>query len=158
MLALAYVLTGDRGVAEELTQEAFLAAHRAWGRISTYEDPGQWVRRVVANRSVSQVRRRMAEARALTRLRARPHPAVELPAHDAEFWQAVRRLPTRQAQAVALHYLEDRPVAAIADVLGISPATVKVHLHRGRAALSVSLGCEPVGDEDDGKDEAEGST
>ncbi len=58
---------------------------------------------------------------------------------DPAFWDAVRRLPRRQAQCVALHYLEDRSVADIARVLGIGEATVRVHLHRGRSTLAAAL-------------------
>jgi len=148
VVALAYALSGSRGAAEELAQEAFLEAHRAWDRIGGYDDPGAWVRRVVVNRSVSRVRRRVAEAKALARLAGRRDLPAELPDPEAGFWEAVRRLPTRQAQAVALHYLEDRPVAEIAGILDISADTVKVHLHRGRRALAESLGCH-VNEEDD---------
>jgi RNA polymerase sigma factor (sigma-70 family) len=149
VVALAYGLSGSRSGAEELAQEAFLEAHRAWDRVSTYDDPAAWVRRVVVNRSVSQVRRRMAEARALTRVMGRRELPAVLPDSDAEFWRAVRRLPRRQAQAVALHYLDDLSVAAVAAVLEISPETVKVHLHRGRAALAEALGLTTIDDEDD---------
>ncbi|MEQ1786887.1 MAG: sigma-70 family RNA polymerase sigma factor [Acidimicrobiales bacterium] len=140
VVALAYGLSGSRGGAEELAQEAFLEAHRAWDRISAYDDPAAWVRRVVVNRSVSQVRRRVAEAKALTRVMGRRELPTALPEPDAEFWRAVRRLPRRQAQAVALHYLDDLSVADVAAVLEISPDTVKVHLHRGRRALAEALG------------------
>jgi RNA polymerase sigma factor (sigma-70 family) len=149
VVALAYGLSGSRSGAEELAQEAFLEAHRAWDRVSAYDDPAAWVRRVVVNRSVSQVRRRMAEARALTRVMGRRELPAVLPDSDAEFWRAVRRLPRRQAQAVALLYLDDLSVAAVAAVLEISPETVKVHLHRGRAALAESLGLTTIDDEDD---------
>jgi RNA polymerase sigma-70 factor (ECF subfamily) len=140
VVALAYGLSGSRGGAEELAQEAFLEAHRAWDRISRYDDPAAWVRRVVVNRSVSHVRRRVAEARALTRVMGRRELPAVLPESDAEFWRAVRQLPRRQAQAVALHYLDDLSVADVAAVLEISPDTVKVHLHRGRRALADALG------------------
>lgn len=148
VVALAYGLSGSRGAAEELAQEAFLEAHRAWDRVGGYDDPAAWVRRVVANRSVSRVRRTMAEVRAITRVAGRRELPTELPESDAGFWRAVRRLPDRQAQTIALHYLEDRSVAEIAEVLGISPDTVKVHLHRGRRALAISLGCD-TDEEDD---------
>jgi RNA polymerase sigma-70 factor (ECF subfamily) len=105
------------------------------------------VRRVVSNRAVSGLRRRLAEARALTRFANRRELPVELPTDGEAFWTAVRRLPGRQAQVVALHYLEDRSVADIAAVLDISPDTVKVHLHRGRKALASALGCS-TGEED----------
>ena len=50
--------------------------------------------------------------------------------------EAVRALPARQAQAIALHYLEDRSVADIAEILECSESTVKVHLHKGRTKLA----------------------
>lgn len=142
VVGLLYGLTGNRWWAEELAQEAFLAAHRRWDRIGAYDDPGAWVRRVAVNHSVSSARRRMAEARALARLgRRRVEPVELLAPADEEFWAAVRALPTRQAQAVTLHYLEDRSVDDIAAVLGCAPATVKVHLHRGRNTLATKLDC-----------------
>ena len=57
----------------------------------------------------------------------------------------MRALPARQAQCVALLYLEDRPVTEIGQILGIAPGTVRVHLHEARATLARQLG-EP--DED----------
>jgi RNA polymerase sigma-70 factor (ECF subfamily) len=147
VVAMAYGLSGSRTAAEELAQDAFLAAHRRWDEIGAYADPGAWVRRVVVNRSVSLFRRRAAEARALVRLASRPTPPAALPPDDAEFWRAVRRLPARQAQSIALHYLEDRSVDDIAGILGCAPATVRVHLHRGRQALAAALGCST--DEED---------
>jgi RNA polymerase sigma-70 factor (ECF subfamily) len=86
--------------------------------------------------SMSMFRRRYAEARALARLAGRATAAMpELSADDAEFWAAVRSLPRRQAQVIALRYFEDRPVAEIAEVLGTATGTVKKHLHDGRRAL-----------------------
>jgi RNA polymerase sigma-70 factor (ECF subfamily) len=146
VLGLAWTLCGDRSLAEELTQDAFMAAHRKWQVISGYEDPGGFVRRVVANRSVSAIRRRTAEARALVRVgnrRSDQSREVDLP--DDAFWAAVRALPDRQAQAIALHYLEDRSVGDIAAILEIATSTVKVHLHRGRQTLAETLGTSREG-------------
>lgn len=142
VVALAYVLSGSRSAAEELAQEAFLAAHRRWDEIAGYDDPAAWVRRVCANRSTSFVRRRISEAKAAARLANRRVLPDELPPDAAAFWLAVRRLPRRQSQVVALHYLEDRPVAEIAALLQCAEGTVKVHLHRARKALAAELGCE----------------
>jgi RNA polymerase sigma-70 factor (sigma-E family) len=143
VVGLAYALSGNRWVAEDLAQEAFLAAHRRWDRIATYERPGAWVRRVVANLSVSAFRRSLAEAKALASLAfGQPSTLAELSVEDVEFWRAVRRLPRRQAQVVALHYLEDRPVSQIADVLGMAIGTVKKHLHDGRRELARRLELE----------------
>jgi RNA polymerase sigma-70 factor (ECF subfamily) len=63
-----------------------------------------------------------------------------LPADDAHVWEAVRALPRRQAQVVALVYLEDLSVAETAAVLGCGEGTVKTHLRRARSSLAQRLG------------------
>ena len=75
----------------------------------------------------------------MARLKPREEYLPALQAEDADFWKAVRNLPKRQAQVIALHYLEDRPIAEIAQVLGCSQNTVKVHLHKGRDRLARRL-------------------
>jgi RNA polymerase sigma-70 factor (sigma-E family) len=141
MVALAYALSGSRHAAEDLAQDGFLAAHRRWDEISGYDQPLAWVRRVVANMSAKLIRRRAAEARALVRFAGRRQtPVAELDEQDAEYWRAVRSLPLRQAQVVALHYLFDLSVVDVAATLGIAEGTVKAHLHKARAALANKLG------------------
>jgi RNA polymerase sigma-70 factor, ECF subfamily len=143
VVGLAFALTGNRWIAEDLAQEAFLAAHQSWSRIAGYDQPDLWVRRVVANLSVSAFRRKVAEAKALGRIAlGRPPGLPELSVDDAAFWDAVRSLPRRQAQVVALHYLEDRPIAEVARILGTAPGTVKKHLYDGRQALARRLGAD----------------
>ena len=143
VVALVYTLSGSRFAAEELTQDAFLEAHRRWSTVGAYDDPGAWVRTVAMNKARSALRRRSAEIRAYVRHVGRERSApAELPDPADEFWAAVRALPDRQAQAVALHYLEDRSVDDIATILDISPGTVKTHLHRARATLADRLGIE----------------
>lgn len=137
---LAYVLSGSRWAAEDLVQDAFMDAHRRWGEIGSYENPGAWVRRVVANRSVSSYRRRQAEGRALLRMKAGSRKGLpELAADTEEVWGAVRRLPRRQAQVTALTYLDGLSLQEVADALGISVPTVGTHLQRARKALARSL-------------------
>lgn len=140
VVSLVYLLSGSRWAAEELTQDAFLEAHKRWGTISGYDDPGAWVRRVAVNRARSWGRRKSAEARAYAKhsIRSRELPAELPPTADA-FWAAVRSLPDRQAIIVALHYHDDRPVDDIAAILDISPGTVKTQLHRARRALATRL-------------------
>jgi RNA polymerase sigma-70 factor (ECF subfamily) len=140
VVAFAYALSGSWWVAEDLAQEAFLAAHRRWERVGLLERPGAWVRRALTNLAASAVRRRFSEARALLRLTSRREPPEPLPDDEVDFLRAVRSLPRRQAQAVALFYLEDWPTAQIAEALGCSDATVRVHLHNGRRALARRLG------------------
>jgi RNA polymerase sigma-70 factor (ECF subfamily) len=141
LVGFAWALTGDRAAAEDLAQEALAAAWHRWAVVGGYDRPGAWARRVVANRAIDRRRKAGREQRALRRLGGNAHPAVvELEPDDDRFWAEVRRLPERQAQAVALHYLEDRGVAEIAEILGCAEATVRVHLHRGRLALGRVLG------------------
>ncbi len=144
VVALVYVLSGSKWAAEELTQDAFVEAHRKWGTISNYDDPGAWVRKVAVNKARSWGRRKGAEARAYAKhtLAARELPA-QLPEGADEFWSVVRKLPDRQAQIIALHYLDDRPVDDIANLLGISAGTVKTQLHRARKTLSTTLAVDP---------------
>ena len=142
VIGLAYALSGSRSAAEDLAQDAFVAAHKNWGKISQYDKPEAWVRRVVANLSVSRFRKTISEAKAVARLNRDQHVLPELPGEADEFWAAVRSLPKRQAQSIALHYLEDRPVTEIAEILQCSPSTVKVHLHKGRAGLASRLGLD----------------
>lgn len=140
VLALAYGLSGSRSGVEDMTQESFAAAFRDWDRVGRYGDPGAWVRRVLVNRSVSAWRRRVSELRAVLRLggdtRARP---VELDPAVDEVWGEVRRLPKRQAQVVALMYVEDRSIEDIAAILGCSTGAVKQHLFRARKRLAERL-------------------
>jgi RNA polymerase sigma factor (sigma-70 family) len=137
---LAYGLSGSRSGAEDIAQEAFLRAYRDWNRVGSYEHQAAWVRRVAANLATSGLRRRLIEARALTRLAARRESALDpLPADNAEFWRAVRALPQRQAQAVALYYLEDRSIHQTAVVLDCAEGTVKAHLAKARRTLARRL-------------------
>jgi RNA polymerase sigma-70 factor, ECF subfamily len=145
VVALAYALSGRKGVAEDLAQDALLATHQRWATVCQYENPGGYVRHVVANMACSYRRRVVVEGRAITRLASRARPAVDaLDPPDAEFWRAVRALPRRQAQVLALYYLEDRSADEIASILRCSDATVRVHLHRGRSALAGRLGLKEV--------------
>jgi RNA polymerase sigma factor (sigma-70 family) len=147
VVALAYALSGSRAGAEDIAQEAFLRAYRDWDRVGSYEHQAAWVQRVAANLATSGLRRRLAETRALTRLAGRREPAVDpLAVENAEFWAAVRTLPRRQAQAVALYYFQDLSIQQTATVLGCTEGTVKAHLAKARRALAPQLQPEPPED------------
>jgi RNA polymerase sigma factor (sigma-70 family) len=133
VVKLAYALSGSRMAAEDIAQEAFLAAYRDWDRVGGYEQRAAWVRQVAANLAMSSLRRRFAEVRALARLAGRREVRLDaMPAGTADFWRTVRALPKRQAQAVALHYLEDLSIQQIAEVLDCAEGTVKAHQAKGR--------------------------
>lgn len=138
LVQLAFVLSGSRYGAEDIAQDAMVAAWKNWREL---EKPLAWTRRVVANLAVSTIRRRIAEGRAMVRLAiGRGEPIAELPEPDTDFWAAVRTLPTRQRQMVTLYYLADCSVAEIAVTLGCAEGTVRATLHKGRAGLARRLG------------------
>jgi RNA polymerase sigma factor (sigma-70 family) len=144
VVALGWTLTGSRTAGEELAQDAFLDAYRRWGHVGSLDRPGAWVRRAVANRAVSHRRHlRVVEAgtaRLATAARvAQSAHDTAPPDTDPAFWAAVRALPERQAQAVALHYLEDMAVDDIAALLAMRASTVRVHLSRARRTLARTL-------------------
>jgi RNA polymerase sigma-70 factor (ECF subfamily) len=144
VVRLVYALSGNRMGAEDIAQEAFLRAYRDWDRVGSYEHQAAWVRRVATNLATSGLRRRLLEARALARLAGRREPALEpLPADQADFGRALRALPRRQAQAVALFYVEDLSVQQIAEVLDCAEGTVKAHLAKARSALAKRLRLDP---------------
>ena len=139
VLGLAFVLCGDRGVAEELAMGAFETALRQWPRVSEMASPEGWVRSVVANASVSRFRRLAAERRARRTLAETSETVVVDDGLSGEVWEAVRRLPRRQAQVVALFYFEGYGRVETAAVLGISEESVKTHLERARRRLADEL-------------------
>jgi RNA polymerase sigma-70 factor (ECF subfamily) len=129
-------IVGEATEAEAITQEAFLKALTRWGRVRRYDRPGAWVRRVAirdAVRSAERTRRPPLAERA-------PTTSVDLAADRIDLVRALQQVSPRQRAAVALHHLGGWPVAEVAESLGCSEATVRVHLHRGRAALAEILG------------------
>jgi RNA polymerase sigma-70 factor (ECF subfamily) len=140
VVGLAAVLCGDRATAEDLAQEAFAATIRQWDRVGRMDQPGAWVRRIVANKSVSRFRRAMLEVKALPKVFGSGAAEPGLDAEIAvDIWREVRRLPKRQAQAIALTDLADLSRREVAEILGCSEETVKTHLERGRVRLADHL-------------------
>jgi DNA-directed RNA polymerase specialized sigma24 family protein len=126
----------DQSRAEEITQDAFIELLHRWPKISRYERPEAWVRRVAVRLAMRTIRRERLWA--LVRLELRP-PAAPPPSRF-DVSGAIRRLPGSQRAAIILHYYEDRPVAEVALILGCAEPTARVHLHRGRNRLRQLLG------------------
>ena len=126
----------DGGRAEEIAQDAFVQLLLSWPKVSQYERPDAWVRRVAIRLAMRAIRRERLWAMvrgSLVREDASTQSPLDVPG-------ALGRLPTKQRVAIVLHYYEDRPVAEIASVLGCAEATARVHLHRGRKRLAELLG------------------
>ncbi len=140
VLGLAIVLCGNRATAEDITQESFAAAYRDWNGVGALAQPESWVRRVVANKSVSRWRRLRSETKALVKLGPDADRVVEpFDPETTELWSEVRKLPKRQAQVIALTYLYDLPRAEVAAILECGEETVKTHLDRARGILRSRL-------------------
>jgi RNA polymerase sigma-70 factor (ECF subfamily) len=129
-----YAYAGDIGEAQDLAQEAFCRAWQRWSKVSRYEDPVGWVRRVAWNLATSRWRRARTALHFTRKHREEHTPAIS--EDRVALVNALRTLPERQRQALVLHYLADLSVAEIAENTGAAEGTVKSWLHRGRAALA----------------------
>ena len=137
LVATVAVVLRDTDAAADVVQDAFAQAGRHWARVSAYDNPGQWVRRVAINRALSVRRGRHRQDAALPRLAGPSSTTDREPPVD--FDAALDRLPPRQRAVVALFYVADMPVAEIASLLDVAPGTVKSQLHDARAALAPQL-------------------
>jgi RNA polymerase sigma-70 factor (sigma-E family) len=141
---LAYLLTGDRALAEDLVQEAFV---RLAGRLVHLRDPEAfhaYLRRTVVNLANSHFRRRKVERTYLDRARSDvaaattrgPDGSVE---DRDQMWHALEQLPARQRAAIVLRFYEDLPESAIAELLQCRPGTVKSLLSRGLEGMRARI-------------------
>lgn len=135
---LAFLLTGDLHEAEDLLQSAYAKVLPKWSRVSSYDSPDAYVRRVMVNLRTSRWRRlrdrewateNVPEARG-----AAPDPSSLVVESDA-LLGALQLLPARQRAAVVLRHWCDLSEAETASVMGCSPGTVKSTTSRGLAAL-----------------------
>jgi RNA polymerase sigma-70 factor (sigma-E family) len=134
---LAYLLTGNRAISEDLVQEAFL---RFVGRLHYLRDPEAfdgYLRRTIVNLSKDVFRRRAVERSYLERRTAElreSHTDRDFAAYES-MRTALLSLPQRQRAAIVLRYYEDLHESQIADLLRCRPATVRSLVARGLEAL-----------------------
>lgn len=134
-----YAYFGDRQEAQDVVQEAFCRALARWSKVSRYDDPVAWVRRVAWNLAVSKWRRTRT---ALSFLRRQRPEEARLDGPGPErvaLIAALATLPEQHRRAIVLHYLADLTVLEIADREGVAEGTVKSWLHRARTALAAQL-------------------
>lgn len=142
LMRYGYALVGDPGDAQDLVQEAYAKAWRNWRAVHAHPAPEAWVRLAVARLATDRWRRLTAWRTVLART-GPPPPAGPPSENTVLLTSALRRLPTPQRQAIALHYLYDLPVDEIARELGVPGGTVKSWLSRGRATLAALLSETP---------------
>ena len=146
VLRTVFLITRDHSRAEEVCQDAYLQLLEHWSRVSDYERPEAWVRKVAVRMAIrvsSREQRRVALEVAGRNIggetRVEHWPDVDLA-------RALASLAPMQRAAVVLYYFEDRPVLEVARVLQVSTSTVKQHLHRARQRLAELLGEEVTED------------
>lgn len=144
---LCYRLLGWRGDVEDVAQEVFLAAFKAWPRFRGESRVSTWLTRIAVNACRSHLRRRRPRLRLFAKEQSVAEPYLERPP-DGELidrerfeqvWAAVRGLPAKYREPVVLRYLEKLAVAEIGDVLGLSKNAVEVRLNRARKWLKDDL-------------------
>jgi RNA polymerase sigma factor (sigma-70 family) len=129
--------TGNMALAEDQTAEAFARAWAAWRKVSHHPAPRAWVVRAALNAGASWWHRRSQE----TTLASHDIVAADSQGStpDTALLTALRRLPARQREVIALRVFLDLDVETTARQLGIAPGTVRAHLSRAMTALRGEL-------------------
>lgn len=144
LVRLAVLLVHDTGLAEEITQDAFIAVHGRWRRLRDPDRALAYLRQTVVNRSRSALRHRAVVQRHVARgtreveAAGSDEGALATERRDAVL-AALQTLPDRQREVMALRYYAELSEGEIADALGISRGAVKSHASRGAAALRTTL-------------------
>lgn len=139
---LAYLVTGERALAEDLMQEAFIRVAGRLGHLRKPDAFGAYLRRTVLNLAKMQFRRRRVERAHMEREAVTVEaadPTIEFDAHE-DLWHELQRLPYRQRAAIVLRYYEGLSDYESAEVLRCRPGTVRSLLSRGLGALRTSIG------------------
>lgn len=138
-------LEGDSSVIDDAAQETMVSAYRYWKKVSELEQPRGWLFKVAGQRlaDARQAREKLGVSTDPSALSGSAEPRVndEFSVRDDRLaiLDAVRKLPSQQATAIALQCQYDLPLNEIADIMGISTGSVKTHLHHARKSLQLLL-------------------
>jgi RNA polymerase sigma-70 factor (sigma-E family) len=132
---LAYFLVGDRELAQDLVQEAFLKVFTRWGNLREPQSFAAYLNRTIVNLANKTHRRRGVERRYLEK-----QPGLEAsPGRDYEtadeLWRQLQLLPKRQRTAVVLRYYEDLSDPQVAEAMGCSETAVASLVQRALGTL-----------------------
>ncbi len=141
VFSLSYHFLHDRETAEEVAQEVFMALHRHMAEIESPAHAEYWLRKVAAQRSIDEGRRR--KRRPQVTLEAIAEPAAKMEPGDPMLGEVLRRLigtlPEAPRMVMVMRYQEDLDPTEIAALLEMPLATVKSHLQRSLALLREKL-------------------
>jgi RNA polymerase sigma-70 factor (sigma-E family) len=144
LLRFAYLLCGDRHMAEDLVQDVLARAHRRWSRIEAAQ-PDAYLRAALVRAHRSWLRRRSSGERTIGITPDLPRSPADPDFADRhalreEMWALLATLPRAQRAALVLRYFEDLDARSAAEILGCSESTVRVHVARGLGTLRSRLG------------------
>ncbi len=139
-------IVGNVHDAEDIAQEAFVAAYRAIASFDISRTFLPWLLKIATNLSIDHLRRKQSQTVPLDSLEAIEIQWNEDPLEAAEaselcqlIEQLVTQLPARYSAAVTLYYTQDLTYSEVAGILDIPMGTVKTYLHRGREMLKTRL-------------------
>jgi RNA polymerase sigma-70 factor (ECF subfamily) len=142
LVSVVGAVAGDRAEAEDVVQEAFVRLMRHWSKVSAYDDPEAWVRRVALG-ILSNRRRKARNALSALRRQDRLAHGPEPDPARVDLDRALDRLPLAQRQVVVLQHL-GMSVPDIASQLEVPEGTVKSRLSRAKVSLAATLTGDPV--------------
>jgi RNA polymerase sigma-70 factor (ECF subfamily) len=132
------VVLGDERDAEDIAQDAYLRAFRAWDRFDG-GDVRAWLYTIALRLAFNQLRRRRRELGILAGRLARAEPAPWVDRSDPDLWAALTELDRRTRAALLLSVLDGYTHREIAAMLGVPEGTVASWISRGRSALRARL-------------------
>lgn len=143
---LAYFLVGDRELAQDLVQEAFLKVFARWGNLRASQSFGAYLNRTIVNLAHKTHRRRGVERRYLEK---QPNLETVVPQRDYEtvdeLWRQLQLLPQRQRTAIVLRYYEDLTDHQAAEAMGCSQAAIASLVQRALGTLRKNASAAEVG-------------
>jgi RNA polymerase sigma-70 factor (ECF subfamily) len=141
----AYLVVHDAAAAEDIAQEAFLAAIRSLERFDRRRPFGPWLNRIVVNRAIDWARARSLRRETATELDAEASPRGPDPdgttssTFSDETVSALRALSPEQRALIVLRYLLEYTPGEIAETLGLPRGTVNSRLRRGLDRLAMEM-------------------
>ena len=147
LVRLARLFTDDRNAAEDLVQEAFIRLHKSAHRIRSQDKAAPYLRSIVINLARDHNRRGMMSLRHQEAVPAgstpeAPEDRLLLDEEQMRLLDEVHALSPRQRDCLLLRFYLELSEREIADVLSISPNSVKTHCRRGLASLRETIGGE----------------
>ena len=151
LFRLAFLLSGDRYLAQDLVQGTLERTYQHWRRVASAGNPDAYVRRILVNSATDWRRsRRYVVEQSLDAALAMPSLcdglAERVESHDFVV-RALRRLPVRMRAVLVLRYFEDLSEVETASVMGCTVGTVKSQASRGLARLRAAMEPRPGADD-----------